>query len=271
MDRGTWLFAGIALLLVGAALAVPGSRLPLGLLAAIPGIVAARRARIPGTSSASRTLWVFAVLALLPALDGEDWLALAGPASLLAALLALVLRTETPNTRAIGFAAVAVSVAAVPAVAILGFGFMGVAHAREPDAWAGIRVLGIGLLPIAVALGIAVARAQRGSRVAAGVAGVLTIPVAYGLMLLGLELAIQPLTYVNDTNVPVTVSWERAGPGDRSEGIKIDPHASWATLGYAKRGPGMRIIATDPAGRVVHDHRYSWYDLRQSGGRVVIR
>jgi hypothetical protein len=70
VDRGTSLFAGIALLLVGAALAVPGSRLPLGLLAAIPGVIAARRARIPGTSSASRTLWVFAVLALLPALDG---------------------------------------------------------------------------------------------------------------------------------------------------------------------------------------------------------
>jgi hypothetical protein len=248
VDRGTSLFAGIALLLVGAALAVPGSRLPLGLLAAIPGVIAARRARIPGTSSASRTLWVFAVLALLPALDGEDWLALAGPAALLAALLALVLRTETPKSRAIGFAAVAVSVAAVPTVALLGVGFMGLAHSREADAGAAIRVLGIGLLPIVVALGIAVARAQRCSRIAAGVAGVLTIPVAFGLMSLGLQLAIQRLTYINDTNVPLTVSWERAGPGDRSlGGIKIRPacvvdhpriREAWAGYAHHRDGPG---------------------------------
>ena len=94
MDRVTGLYAAIALLILGVAALVPGTRVLLACLAAIPAVVAARRLRIAGTSAASRSLWVFAVLALVPALDGEEWLALAGPAALLAAILALLLRAS---------------------------------------------------------------------------------------------------------------------------------------------------------------------------------
>jgi hypothetical protein len=273
MDRVTGLYAAIALLILGVAALVPGTRVLLACLAAIPAVVAARRLRIAGTSAASRSLWVFAVLALFPALDGEEWLALAGPAALLAAILALLLRVETPKTRAIGCASIAVAVAAVPTVAFLGLGLMGVAHSTDRDTSAATtRVFAIGLLPIVVAIGVAVARAGRGARLAAAIAGVVTLPVAFGLMLLGLQLSLQPVTYVNELDVPVSISWERTGPTDRAvNALTLKPHETYDFNRYAIRGSGLRIIATDSAGRTVLDHRYSWYDLRQLDGRVVIR
>ena len=272
MDRVTWLYAIVAFLLLGAAILVPGTRIVLVCLAAFPAVLAARRVRLAGTSAASRSLWVFAVLALVPALDGEEWLAWAGPAAVLAAILALVLRNETPKTRAMGCAAIAVAVAAVPAVAILGFGLMSVAHSSGDRSTLTAQVFAIGLLPVVAAIAIAVARAGRDARLAAALAGVVTLPVAFGLMLLGLQLGLQPITYVNELDVPVSISYERAGPTDRSLNIMtLEPHETYSGLGFAKRGSGLRIIATDPAGRTVFDHRYSWFDLRQLDGRVIIR
>jgi hypothetical protein len=273
VDRATWLYAVVAFVILGIAALTPGTRLLLACLAAFPAVLAARRLRIPGTSAGSRSLWVFAVLALFPALDGESWLALSGPAILLAAILALVLRVETPKTRAIGCAAIAVAVAAVPAVAFLGLGLMGVAHSTGGDRSAATaQIFAISALPIIAAIAFAVARAGRGARLTAAITGVVTIPVAFGLMLLGLELSIQSVTYVNTLDVPVSISWERAGPADRSlSELSLEPHETYSASRYAIRGSGLRIIATDSAGRTVLDHRYSWLDLKQMGGQVVIR